>query len=178
MARPSGPLKWTDGTEWVSGTVVLLVRLTMIMPTPPAAFTVALLAIRSLPPRSHSTILPATLAGSSWPAQHWATRAGLAPAAPTALDCTSGAGPTTAGDIEVPVNVRPSPSVTGAVNVRSSLPAAPVVTHGSGWFTTAPEEVRSALPAAAATNTPASAACRKASSTASLATVGSALLIE
>src|SRR5690349_1101426 len=65
IAVPSGVPTCTVGTKWKSALSELVVGLYSTMPTPPAFLTARLLAIRSLTPRRHSTILPVTLAGSS-----------------------------------------------------------------------------------------------------------------
>src|SRR4051794_8244766 len=56
---------WTVGTKWKSALSELGLVFTRIIPIPPASFTARLLLTRAVIPRSHSTILPAPLAGSS-----------------------------------------------------------------------------------------------------------------
>ena len=76
----------------------------------------------------------------------------------------SGAGPTALAK-EAPLYVTPLPSVTEPVPLRLCVPAATVVSHGLGCATVL--VVGPLLPAEAATNTPASAAYRNATSTGS-----------
>src|SRR6478736_1132368 len=142
------------------------------MPMPPASCTARLLLTRSLVPRSHSTILPATLAGSSTGVppfheveKHNAAAEALAPGRAAAVESMKGAGPAEAAASEMPLTVLPLPSVTEPTEVRLCVPAATVVSHGPGCATVL--AVGPLLPADAATNTPASAAYMKAISTGS-----------
>ena len=143
------------------------------MPTPPACLTARLLSTRVLPPRAQSTTFPATLTGSRLaPLKHWVTWVGLAPGSPAPAESISaerGADGATPIPLKVCVvslasveKLRPSPSVTFLVNDRSWVPAATVVSHGIALSMVAAPAP--ALPAAAATNTPAAAALRNASS--------------
>uniref|UniRef100_A0A0A9G8X3 Uncharacterized protein n=2 Tax=Arundo donax TaxID=35708 RepID=A0A0A9G8X3_ARUDO len=99
--------------------------LTRIMPAPPACFTAAPFATRALLPRSQSTILPATLSGSSSPCMQ--SREPQSPAYTT-------------GNIEfrgspayrdTPPKTRPSPRTTSAGNSRSMVDAPTVSIHGA-----------------------------------------------
>jgi hypothetical protein len=56
---------WIVGTKWKSALSEFGDGFIRIIPTPPALRTARLLSTRALLPRSHATILPATLAGSS-----------------------------------------------------------------------------------------------------------------
>src|SRR6201991_4064743 len=135
------------------------------MPTPPAFFTARLLSTRLLLPRTQSTILPATLAGSSCGGvlTHCAANVGSLPGRPLVAASTSGA-LTPAGPVPTPWYDAPLPSVRVLVAERSCVPAATVVVHGMPLSTVpAPGP---ALPAEVATNTPALAAFRNDSSTA------------
>src|SRR6478735_1122056 len=135
------------------------------MPMPPACLTAALLATRSLTPRSQTTILPVTLAGSSVPGKHSVVLVGFAPASPTAVETTSGAGPAPAPTPR-PVYLAPLPSVSVFVAPRSWVLAATVIVHGELCATLEAPTVSPLLPAEVETKTPASAAPRKASSSA------------
>ena len=115
-------------------------------------------------PRSQTTILPATLAGSSagapplsTAAKHRLTAVGSAPVRPAAVESMSGAGPTAVAT-EAPLYVVPLRSVTEPSPFRLCVPAATVVSQGPGWATVL--VVGPLLPAEQATNTPASAANR------------------
>ncbi len=165
IAAPAFWSTWIDGTAWKSALSELGVGLNCTMPTPPAFFTARLLSTRALLPRSQSTILPATLAGSSCGGllTHCAAASSVLPAAPLVRASTIGA-VTATGPVPAPWKAWPSPSVTVLVADRSWVPAATVVVHGMPLSTVdapGPE-----LPAEAATNTPALAALRNASSTA------------
>src|SRR5262245_25972916 len=141
------------------------------MPTPPASRTAWLLETRPLVPRSQTTILPATFAGSSTGVgaeaprndtmsngvKHSATATGSAPGSPASVELISGAGPTGLA-IEAPLNVLLSPSVADPRPARLCVPAATVVIQGLGCATV---KLAPSLPADAATNTPAFAANRK-----------------
>ena len=73
------------------------------MPTPPATSTTALFSTRSLVPRSHTTIAPATAAGSSEPGKHsWASVPALPSAGETSRASTSGAVATSRGVTDAP----------------------------------------------------------------------------
>src|SRR5262249_46474927 len=150
----------------------------MIVRSPPGSEAAAGLSTRALDgavlpvglPRSQTTILPVTFAGSRTatpplPAfeKHWRTLSGSAPARPASFARTSGVSAGTPATIEVPWNVRPSPSVSVLWNEVCVL-AATVVSHGLGCATV--DAVGPLLPADAATNTPASEAFRNATSTA------------
>src|SRR6185295_12496460 len=164
----------TVGITCRIGSVVLALVgvLARIMPTPPASLTACALLTSTLPPRSQTTILPATLAGSSCGTpdvlsaarKQRATSAGTAPAAAASVASINGDGPT-AAVYEAPLKVVPLPSVTEPLPSRLWVPAATVVIHGDGCATVA--VAGPLLPAEAATNTPASAANRKAISTGS-----------
>src|SRR5262245_42276376 len=112
------------------------------MPTPPASFTARLLSTRALLPRSQSTILPVTFAGSSTGAplftmeveKHSATSVASAPGRPAVVESMNGAGPTAAAS-DAPVYVAPLPSVRVASPLRLCVPAATVVIHGDGCAT-------------------------------------------
>src|SRR5689334_1464998 len=105
------------------------------MPTPPASCTARLLFTRSLVPRSQTTILPATLAGSSTgvPFQevekHRRTAVGSAPGRPAAWASIRPA-ETAVPLSEAPVYTEPLPSVTVARDARLCVPAATVVSQG------------------------------------------------
>src|SRR5262249_60250550 len=82
-----------------------------------------------------------------------------APGSPAAVERMTGAGPTGAAS-EAPLNVALLPKVTEPTPLRLWVPAAAVVIHGPGLVTVpAPG---AALPAAAETKTPASAANKNA----------------
>jgi hypothetical protein len=112
-----------------------------------------------LVPRSQTTILPATLAGSSVPRKHKAASLGAAPALATSPEYTTG-----------PVRLSPNGTVTeapaawkpfGSVTVPSyvgMVDAATVVYHGDAWSAVAAPGPL--LPALTATNTPAAAALK------------------
>src|SRR5688572_13852155 len=136
----------------------------MIAPAPPAAATAPLLSTSAIPPpRLQSTILPATLAGSSTVGAQNSTRDALAPASPAAVESIRGLDPSALA-YDAPAWIAALPSVTEPSPLRLCVPAATVVTHGPGCATA---ESNPALPADVATNTPASAANRKATSTGS-----------
>ncbi len=134
------------------------------MPTPPAFSTARLLLTRGLVPRVQITTLPLTLAGSraTWPAtgvrlksagvKH---RLALPPPTPASSARIRGDADSALGLSEAPVYLAPLPSVTSPSMMRSWVAAATVVSQGLGWLTVSPGPL---LPAAAATNTPASAA--------------------
>ena len=89
-------------------------------------------------PRSQTTIFPVTFAGSRtatppFPAfeTHWRSLSGSAPGRPASFARTSGVSAGTPCTIEVPANVRPSPSVTVLWNEVCVL-AATVVIQGLG----------------------------------------------
>src|SRR6266545_2624254 len=135
--------------------------LATITPMPPASLTAALLSTRALagaaPPRSQTTILPATFAGSSCAApaalaeKHCRSRFGSAPARPTAEAGTIG--PETPFVIEAPANVAPLPRVSVVTPLRLCVPAATDASHGLMWATVL--AVGPLLPADVATKTPA-----------------------
>ena len=92
---------WTVGTKWKSAFSELVGLLTSTAPTPPASATARLLLTRAKTPRSHSTILPATLAGSrtgsppvSAVEAQRRTKFGSAPGRPAVSESMKGAGPT------------------------------------------------------------------------------------
>src|SRR4051794_20954853 len=64
-AERSVSARCTVGTTCRSALIEFGEVLTRIMPTPPASWTARLLLVRPVTPRSQTTILPATLAGSS-----------------------------------------------------------------------------------------------------------------
>src|SRR6478609_2633114 len=110
------------------------------MPTPPASCTARLLFTRSLVPRSQTTILPATLAGSSTGApaheveKHRLAALGSAPARAAAEALISG--PVTAlAATEAPLYLTVLPRVTEPTALRLCVPAATVVNHGPGCAT-------------------------------------------
>src|SRR5262249_18723897 len=115
-------------------------------------------------PRRRSRIWPGTRAGSTpggppFPtaAKQRRTAVALAPGRPASVERMKGAGPTGAAS-EAPLNVALLPKVTEPTPLRLWVPAAAVVIHGPGLVTVpAPGP---ALPAAAQTKTPASAANR------------------
>src|SRR6478752_6429636 len=130
------------------------------MPMPPASATALLLSTRSLVPRSQSTILPLTLAGSRpGPPGHVLEKHSAAAVefatSPAAAESTSGPLADTRVD-EMPLSVTPLPRIALAEITRLCVPAATVVSHGLGCATVL--AVGPLLPADAATNTPASAA--------------------
>src|SRR4051812_16796232 len=148
----------------------------MIVPTPPASLTAAGLSTRALDgavfpvglPRSQTTILPATFAGSSTAVppfaaleKHWRTLSASVPARP-AFDARISGAEAAPLVTDVPWYVAPFPSVIVLRNKRSCELAATVVSHGLGWATV--ETVGPSLPAEAATKTPASSANRNATS--------------
>src|SRR5918995_2838638 len=134
------------------------------MPLPPACWTTWLFSIRALTPRSQTTILPLTFAGSSVPGKQRATEAAGAPAAPAADERTTEPVVGVVFD-DAPVYDAPLPSVSVASEARACVLAATVVSHGPGCATV--EAPGPSLPAEAATNTPARAAKRNATSTGS-----------
>ena len=141
---------------------------TRTIPTPPASRTARLLLTRAFVPRSHSTILPVTFAGSktgcpplSAAVKHRASAIGFAPGNPAATESMKGADGTALAS-DAPVNVTPLPSVTDPRPSRLCVPAATVVIHGLGCATV--PTFGPLLPAEADTNTPDSAALKNASS--------------
>src|SRR5262249_3885108 len=160
----------TLGTKWKSALSEFGLVFARIIPTPPALRTARLLLTRALTPRSQSTILPFTFAGSSAgapplsPAVKQRAAAAAWPGSAAAEASMSGAGPTGAA-IEAPFSVVPFPSVTDPTPLRLCVPAATVVVHGPGCATV--PVVGPLLPADSLTNTPASSAKRNATSTGS-----------
>ena len=135
---------------------------TSTMPTPPARLTSKLLSMRALTPRSHTTILPVALAGSSVPAMHSFASGAAAPANFALSAVTSGLAVFSGGVVEAPTYRAPLPSST-AWKARRNVAAATVVTHGAGWSRVlAPGPL---LPAEFATKTPALDAARNAIAT-------------
>ena len=105
-ARLSGALTCTVGTECLSVSIEESLRLTRIMPTPPARATSADLATRSYTPRSQTTILPVTTVASS---EFGAHRAGsVAPAAAALPLSTTGLRGTPSFIMLAPRNLVPS----------------------------------------------------------------------
>src|SRR5688500_7881782 len=134
------------------------------MPIPPALWTSWLFSTRALTPRSQTTILPATLAGSRAPRKHSATADALAPAA--AAEDERMTEPLVGVTFEdAPPYDEPLPSVSVASAARECVLAATVVSQGLGWATV--EAPGPLLPAEAATKTPAFDAKRNATSTGS-----------
>ena len=78
-----------DGSECRSAETPLWPKLVSTMAAPPARLTSALLATRSLTPRSQTTTLPAALAGSSVPAKQRRASSAVAAASFTAAAVTS-----------------------------------------------------------------------------------------
>src|SRR3954451_2502861 len=122
--------------------------------------------MRALLPRRQSTTLPATFAGSSEFGMHssaWAAVAG-ALAAPAAS--TSGvSGSAWVTDAPLIENCSLLPLIVAvAVNARASVSAPTVVSHGTEAGEPTVEAPGPELPAELATNTPASEAPRKATS--------------
>ncbi len=152
----------TVGTEWKSLSSEAGVTLVRIMPIPPASSTACDFSTRAFDPRSQTTILPVTFAGSSEPSRQ--SSGVVAPARPASPANTDGPeivspNPT---DTDAPGNcaadVSPSsprrtvPSQVGIVD------AATVAYHGDAWSAvtgSGPE-----LPALVATKTPAAAALK------------------
>jgi hypothetical protein len=133
------------------------------MPAPPACFTARLLLTRALVPRSQTTILPATLAGSSTAVpllsaavKQRRSAVALAPGRPAA--CASMTPAVTIVASDGPEYVV-GPRVTAPWPVRLCVPAATVVTHGLGWATV---KKSPSLPAEADTKMPDAAALRNA----------------
>ena len=154
------------GTKWKSALSELGVGLYRIMPTPPASLTARLLSTRALTPRSHSTILPVTLAGSSVPMKHSRTcgrrRHRPGPAFDRVDQRRRTARP---GRRRRRCTWRRCRASRTWWTGRSWVLAATVVIHGRLCATVlAPGPL---LPAEAATNTPAAAALKNASSTGS-----------
>ena len=167
-SRASGALTCTVGMTCWSGSVEEGVTLTRIMPTPPARFTSALLAVRSTTPRSQTTIFPATFAGSRvFGPQRAGAVGGVAAAAVSAR--TTGLAGTPARMIEAPRYLVPSENSAVPCSSLLNVLAATVVSHGAPWFTVL--AVGPELPAEAATKTPADAAERKARATGSVVVV-------
>ncbi len=135
--------------------------LTITMPTPPASLTARLLSVRATTPRSQSTILPTTLAGSSEPIAHWIASMSIAVAALASSELTSGA-VTATGEAESPWYTS-LPIVSVPAPSRLWVPAAVVMIHGLGCATV--ETVGPELPADAVTKTFAAAAFRNETST-------------
>src|SRR5258705_7535879 len=157
----------TVGTKWRSAFCEFRLVFTRIMPMPPASATARLLLVRAFTPRSHRTIFPATLAGSSTAtpalsdfAKQSAAEAALAPGAAAAVASIRKAGPTAAAARDGPLYFALLPSVTLPRPLRLCVPAATVVIHGEGWATV--DVAGPSLPAEAETKTPASAANRNA----------------
>src|SRR5436305_2826868 len=161
MACPAAVSTCTVGTTWKSAFSELGAAFHMIMPTPPASLTAWLLSVRLTTPRWHSTILPVTLAGSSEPSLHTVASSAVAGALAAVAESISGADGT-AAPTPTPVYVFPLPRVADLLNPVSCVPAATVVSHGIALSTV--DGAGPELPAAAETNTPAAAACMKASS--------------
>src|SRR5262249_57638593 len=99
IAAPSVLVTCTVGTEWKSAFSEFGLVLASTMPTPPASLTARLLSTRSLVPRSQTTILPATAAGSRKPSgcagshsreKHSRTPVAFAPGRPTVVDSAIG----------------------------------------------------------------------------------------
>src|SRR5436190_14146817 len=125
IASPAVLLTWTAGATWMSPTSPApATTLAMIVPTPPASLTASGLSTRAFgvgtdaPPRSQTTILPVTFAGSSTAVppfadfeKHWRALSGSAPATPAAEAKTSGA-EAAPFVTETPLYVAPLPSVT------------------------------------------------------------------
>ena len=127
-----------------------------------------------LTPRSQTTILPATLAGSSVPATQTDDRATETPDRLTRAAATSGAGPTLENTVVLmPAYFAPLPSTTVPAYGATVL-AATVVSHGATWSRV--DGPGPLLPAEVETKMPAEAADRKARSTGSARS--SLLLIE
>src|SRR6478609_1521253 len=143
-SRLLGALTWTVGTTWLSASSELLVR--------------------STTPRSQTTTLPATLAGSKVPGPH--RLAFAAPGAAAAAATTTGLSATSDFMMEAPRYSEPSETLTVPTRSLGKVEAATVVSHGEAWFTV--EAVGPELPAEADTKTPAAAAFRKASATGSV----------
>ena len=113
-----------------------------IMPTPPACWTALLLSTRALVPRLQTTILPATLAGSSDArAAELGVRVGSpvdgrrSPSRSAAPTGTAGADPDAGVGRAVAQRDR-------AVRTRSKVPAATVVSHGIALSTVLGARVR------------------------------------
>src|SRR4051794_30296002 len=170
-AARSVSARCTVGTKWKSALIEFGEVFTMIIPTPPASCTARLLFTRALVPRSQTTILPATLAGSrtavpalSTAAKQRRTAVASAPESPAAVASISGA-VTAAAATDAPLYVTLLPSFTEPIPFRLCVPAATVVVHGPGCATV--EVAGPLLPADSATKIPASAAKRNETSTGS-----------
>src|SRR6478735_3366695 len=160
-----GSPTWTVGTLCRSASSEPGVRLTRTMPTPPARLTSALLSTRATTPRSQTTILPATLAGSSELGAHSAASVARAAAVFTSTASTIGLESTSLLMTLAPANLLPSDSSAVPRRVLSNVEAATLVIQGPAWLTV--EAVGPELPAEAATKIPAAAALRNARETAS-----------
>ena len=148
-----GTSRCTVGNAWVSASREFSVRLTSTMPTPPARSTSSDLSVRALTPRSQTTILLRTLAGSSVPATQTDDRATETPDLLTRAAMTSGAGPTLLNTVVLmPAYFLPLPSSTVPAYGAIVL-AATVVSHGATWSTVAgpgpllPADVETKMPA-------------------------------
>src|SRR6476469_3518553 len=161
-------LSWMVGTECWSVSREELLRFTRIMPTPPPRATSALLATRSTTPRSQTTTLPATFAGSSVPGPQSAGDDGGFAAAALAASTTP-ASLTSRFMMLAPRNLVPSANSTVPWSSWEKLLAATVVTQGAPWLTVL--AVGPELPAEAATKMPVDAAFRKATETGSMTEV-------
>src|SRR5256885_2443462 len=151
------------------------------MPAPPAALTLRDLSIRALPPRWQRTTLPVTSAGSSALPRHSWAAAGSAPARVELAESTTPvAGSAAVTEAPLTSNGRAPAGVIVAVawNVRAGASAPTEVSQGAVVGVATVPASGPELPAALATNTPASDAPRKASCTGSATLVFAAPPIE
>ncbi|MNI29049.1 hypothetical protein D3C73_828540 [compost metagenome] len=166
MVWVAGGFTWTVGIMCLSVSNDESVRFTRIMPTPPPRRTSALLAVRSTTPRSQTTTLPATLAGSSEPG---AQSAALPSPLAALVESTTPAPVTSRFMMDAPRNLLPSENSTVPWSSCEKEVAATVVNHGAPWFTVL--AVGPELPAEVATKMPAEAADRNANDTGSVVDV-------
>src|SRR5947209_11419002 len=125
--------------------------------------------MRGFTPRWQSTILPVTLAGSSVLGKQRAASAVAAPAAAELAASTIAAPTGRAAVTDAPLIVPTPPEIVAvAAKVRASFSAATVVTQGAAAGVPIVPAAGPSLPAEVATNTPASEAPRKATSTGSM----------
>src|SRR3990172_8783228 len=135
------------------------------MPAPPALATASLLSTRAITPRRQSTILPATVAGSSVPGKHSSASSGSAPGAAASAESTIGSTLVPAVTV-APKYSAPLPSETEPSNVRSWVEAPTVITHGAAAGAPTVPASGPALPAETDEKTPPRFANRNANASA------------
>src|SRR5215211_5784759 len=121
---------WTVGIAWRSPLSELGEVLMSTMPTPPASRTTNDFSMRAFTPRSQTTSMPVTSAGSRVPGRHSAESSGSVPAAPDSRAATIGVD----GNVPVvdePTYSSPFPRTSFFSAIQWVLAAADVV-HGVG----------------------------------------------